>query len=153
MILCLKRLNVPPCAPRRLVPPQDAGEEWKVIGDPPKGVADGRCQSGLNRRRTGEKISPFALLPFDSGRMRIIHSENRDSYMPISRAPTAVIERCTMFWKTPGKAWSERSVSPLSRIAMASQFTGLALARKTLTPELPSVSNHEIEKALFWLQV
>jgi len=147
------------CTTARLVPPQDAGEEWKVIGDPTEGaLLTAAAKVGLTADELAKKYPRFALLPFDSGRMRMSSIQKiGDSYMAyIKGAPTAVIERCTHVLENGReKAWSEqeRQVAVEQNNAMAERsLRVLALARKTLTPEIALRKQaNEIEEGLCFL--
>ncbi len=86
------------CTTARLVPPQHPDEEWHVIGDPTEGaLLTAAAKVGLTSDVLINKYPRFALLPFDSGRMRMssVHKIG-DSYMAyVKGAPSAVIEHCT----------------------------------------------------------
>jgi potassium/sodium efflux P-type ATPase len=147
------------CTTARLVPPQDAGEEWKVIGDPTEGaLLTAAAKVGLTADELAKKYPRFALLPFDSGRMRMSSVQKvGDTYMAyIKGAPTAVIERCTHVLENGReKAWSEqeRQVAVEQNNAMAERsLRVLALARKALTPEIANrKQSGEIEEGLCFL--
>ena len=147
------------CTTARLVPPQNPGEEWHVIGDPTEGaLLTAAAKVGLTAEELANKYPRFALLPFDSGRMRM-SSVNKigDSYTAyIKGAPTAVIERCTHILENgKERAWSEpeRQIVIEENNAMAERsLRVLALARKSLTQESASrKQSSEIEEGLCFL--
>lgn len=147
------------CTTARLVPPQDAGEEWKVIGDPTEGaLLTAAAKVGLTADELAKKYPRFALLPFDSGRMRMssIQKTGEGYVAYIKGAPTAVIERCTRVLENgQERAWSEqeRQVAFKQNNAMAERsLRVLALARKILTPESANRKQaNEIEEGLCFL--
>ncbi|MCX6003788.1 MAG: HAD-IC family P-type ATPase, partial [Chloroflexi bacterium] len=147
------------CTTARLVPPQNLGEEWQIIGDPTEGaLLTAAAKVGLTADELANKYPRFALLPFDSGRMRM-SSINKigDSYIAyIKGAPSAVIERCTHILENgKERAWSEqeRQITIEENNAMAEgSLRVLALARKTLTQEAANrKQSDEIEQGLCFL--
>ena len=147
------------CTTARLVPPQDPGKEWHVIGDPTEGaLLTAAAKVGLTVEELANKYPRFALLPFDSGRMRMSSVNKIDSsYIAyIKGAPSSVIERCTHILEN-GKVrvWSEpeRQIAMEENNAMAEHsLRVLALARKALTQEAANrKQSSEIEENLCFL--
>jgi calcium-translocating P-type ATPase len=147
------------CTTARLVPPETAGEEWHVIGDPTEGaLLTAAAKVGLTADELARKYPRSALLPFDSGRMRMssVHKVDNTYTAYIKGAPTAVIERCThVLDNGRERPWSEQErhvVVEENNMMAERSLRVLALARKTLTPESAGrKQTTEIEEGICFL--
>jgi P-type Ca2+ transporter type 2C len=147
------------CTTARLVPPQRPDKEWHVIGDPTEGaLLTAATKAGLTSDMIASKYPRTALLPFDSGRMRMssVHRIGDSFLAYVKGAPSAVIERCThIFENGQERIWSEqeRHAAIEENNSMAERsLRVLALARKRLTPESANrKQSDEIEIGLCFL--
>jgi len=124
------------CTTARLVPPQDAGEEWKVIGDPTEGaLLTAAAKVGLTADELAKKYPRLRCCPLIPAACEC-HPFRKSvtAIWPISRRRRPRLSNAApMFWKTAGKkAWSEQELrSPLSRITpWRAQFTGVGSCQK-----------------------
>ncbi len=147
------------CTTAHLVPPENLGDEWHVIGDPTEGaLLTAAAKVGLTAEELAKKYPRSALLPFDSGRMRMssVHKIDNSYTAYIKGAPTAVIDRCTHVLENGReRPWSEQErhiVINENNMMAERSLRVLALARKTLTPESAGrKQTTEIEEGLCFL--
>jgi magnesium-transporting ATPase (P-type) len=143
------------CTTARLVPPEQPGEEWHVLGDPTEGaLLTLAAKAGLTIDVTSNRV---ALLPFDSGRMRMssIHRIDGNYIVYVKGAPSAVIQRCTRVLENGvERSWDEREQQAAidqNNLMAGRTLRVLALARRRLPPELVRGAPDEVEQELCFL--
>jgi Ca2+-transporting ATPase len=146
------------CTTARLVPPEQPGEEWHVLGDPTEGaLLTMAAKAGITVDTLTSRYPRIALLPFDSRRMRMssIHRIDDNCVAYVKGAPTEVIKQCTRTMEN-GK---ERVWSDQERQAVIDQINALAeqalrilaLARRSLPSNLVRGTVDEVEQELCFL--
>jgi Ca2+-transporting ATPase len=146
------------CTTARLVPPEHAGTEWKILGDPTEGaLLSMAAKVGLTTDVLGSCYPRVSLLPFDSRRMRMssIHHIGEDYVAYVKGAPSEVIERCTAVLvngqERPWTSDERQEVTARSSLMAERTLRVLALARRSLAPRLIRGTPDEVEQNLCFL--
>jgi Ca2+-transporting ATPase len=129
------------CTTARLVPPEHAGAEWQILGDPTEGaLLTMAAKVGLTTDVLASCCPRVTLLPFDSQRM-LMSSINRfdgDYIVYVKGAPSAVIQRCTCILENGvERSWDEherQAAIDQNNLMAERSLRVLALARRRLPP-------------------
>jgi Ca2+-transporting ATPase len=146
------------CTTARLVPPEHAGVEWQILGDPTEGaLLTMAAKVGLTTDVLASCCPRVTLLPFDSRRMRMssIHRIGQDYVAYVKGAPSEVIEHCTTVLvngqEHPWTSDERQEVAARSSLMAERTLRVLALARRSLDPRLIRGTPDEVEQALCFL--